>query len=412
MSTTTKDATPRALQERIAELERENERLSRELENRKQAQEFSNRKEKLYRMLAASLPNSAVFMVDRDFRYLLVDGPALQATGLCTQDMEGKTIRQIFDPETADRYEEFYQHAFAGGNFVWETHNYGRDYLNRSVPLFDEQKQIVGALALSYDITEQKQMESRLKESEYRFRTMADGTPVIIWVTDALGGIEFINKAYSEYFGVTLEAIKSIGWQLLLHPEDDIHYAEEYLSSHRQHRPFHAQARVLRQDKEWRWIESYAQPRFSEDGYFLGMVGSSLDITERVETEKHLRESEEKFRSAFENAAIGYAVTTPDGHFVDANAAYCNLTGYSLEELKHLQLFDLFHPDDFDENMLLLDKLVKLQIPDIVVENRYCRKDGQEVWVRKSISLVKNAEGSPQWFLALVEDLSNRKPPE
>jgi PAS domain S-box-containing protein len=408
MTPRAKDVPQRGLQERIDELERENSRLSRELENRRQTEAFSNRKEKLYRMLVANLPGSAVFMVDRDFRYLLVDGPALQAAGLCTGEMEGKTIREVFDPETADRYEELYRHAFAGENFAWESHKYGRDYMSHSAPLLDEQNRIIGALALSYDVTEQKQIESKLKESEYRFRTMADGTPIIIWVTDALGGIEFINKAYTEYFGVSLDEIKSIGWQLLIHP-DDIPYTEEYLACHRQHQPFHAQARVFHQDKEWRWVESYGQPRFSEDGYFLGMVGSSFDITERVEAEKTLRESEAKFRGAFENAAIGYAMTTPAGDFVDVNAAYCNLTGYSLQELKNLQLFDLIQSDDLEQNMLLFDKLLKLEISDFVLENRYRCKDGQEVRVRESVSLVKNAEGAPQWFLALVEDMSNRK---
>ena len=74
-----------------------------------------------------------------------------------------------------------------------------------------------------------------------------------------------------------------------------------------------------------------------------------------------------------------------------------------------MQFFDLIDREELDENLVLLDKLIKLEIPNFVSKNHYCRKDGKQVWVRKSISLVRNDEGIPQWFLALVEDLSGRQ---
>lgn len=262
---------------------------------------------------------------------------------------------------------------------------------------------------LSTELEERKRLEEILRESEYRFRSMADGTPVIIWVTNAAGNIEFINKAYAEFFGVTLAEVQSIGWQMLIHPDDQVGYVGEYLFCHQRHHPFHAQARIYRSDGKWRWIESYGQPRFSESGEYLGMAGSSLDITDRMEVEEALRESELKFHSAFDNAAIGFTMAAPDGRLMDMNEAYCRLTGYSRTELLGLDDFQLIHPRDAEKNIQLIGQLLANEIRSCVIEHRYVRKDGQPVWVRKSVSAVSNSNGEPRFIISLVEQLLGRK---
>lgn len=139
------------------------------------------------------------------------------------------------------------------------------------------------------DITERRQMEAALQESESRFRTMADGTPVIIWVTTPDGNIEFVNQAYTDYFGVTLEQVKTEGWQPLVHPEDSAGYVDVFIECSQQHRTFRAQCRVRRADGQWYWIDSHGQPRFSATGEFIGMVGSSFDITQRKQAEEAIK---------------------------------------------------------------------------------------------------------------------------
>jgi len=112
---------------------------------------------------------------------------------------------------------------------------------------------------------------------------------------------------------------------------------------------------------------------------------------------------------AFEQAAIGYAMTDPEGRFVDANPAYLRITGYTLEELKKLRLSDLIHPDDYQVNMRLIERQMADEIPPFVIENRYIRKDGGLVWVRKNVAWVLGAYGRPQWLLALVEDITHHR---
>ncbi|MFN8590554.1 MAG: ATP-binding protein [Thermomicrobiales bacterium] len=123
--------------------------------------------------------------------------------------------------------------------------------------------------------------EAALRESEARFRTMADETPVIIWATDAAGSIEFVNRAYAAFFGASEEEIRGPNWQVLLHPDDADAYLDAFLTALRDGKPFHAEARVRRADGTWRWIESFGGPRFGPSGEPIGMVGSSPDITDR-----------------------------------------------------------------------------------------------------------------------------------
>ena len=140
------------------------------------------------------------------------------------------------------------------------------------------------------------QAERKLRESEERFRIMADGCPTMMWVTDAEGGNQFINRAYREFCGTTYEQVEGGKWQVLIHPDDAPEYVGAFQRAVREHTPFRAEARVRRADGEWRWFGSYAEPRLSPGGEYLGHVGLSSDITERKQAEQALQSSEEKFR--------------------------------------------------------------------------------------------------------------------
>ena len=140
--------------------------------------------------------------------------------------------------------------------------------------------------------------ELALSESEERFRTMADGTPVIIWVTDAEGKIEFINRAYSDYFGITDGYTGNGGWHPLVHPDDRAGYVDVFLECLRSGLAFQAEARVRHQSGKWRWIVSFAQPLLSPDGRVVRMVGSSLDITDRKQAQAALERYTEQLRQS------------------------------------------------------------------------------------------------------------------
>lgn len=158
-------------------------------------------------------------------------------------------------------------------------------------------KEYGGAVISHSEITSRRKMEHVLRESEERFRIMADGTPVLMWVTDSQGRVEFVNRAYTEYFGIAKEVVQAEGWQPLGHPDDVAATTKSFMAALHNHQSYQGQIRVRRADGEWRWIESFGQPRFSSTGEFLGMAGSSLDITDRKLAESSLQATSDELRA-------------------------------------------------------------------------------------------------------------------
>jgi PAS domain S-box-containing protein len=152
----------------------------------------------------------------------------------------------------------------------------------------------VRTVGAELDVTDRHLADARLRDSEARFRTMADGAPVMIWAMDRYGAIEFVNKAFREFFGVTPERVHRDGWRGLLHPDDAARYLSAYDDAVAKRAQFRAQARVRHGSGDWRWIESHATPRIGLLGQFLGYIGVSPDVTVLVEAQNALREADQR----------------------------------------------------------------------------------------------------------------------
>ncbi|HEV2379356.1 MAG TPA: sigma 54-interacting transcriptional regulator [Terriglobia bacterium] len=133
------------------------------------------------------------------------------------------------------------------------------------------------------------------------------------------------------------------------------------------------------------------------------------DIPERKRTEEALRKSEERWRSVFENSAIGVALTDLNGRFLAANSVYQKMLGYGEEELRTLSFVDITHEDDREANWELATELLEGKRQQFQIEKRYRRKDGNLVWVRNNVSLVPGTETMPRFIMALSEDITERK---
>ena len=198
---------------------------------------------------------------------------------------------------------------------------------------------------IAKDITEQRLWEESLRESEERFRIMADSCPTIIWVTDAEGTNQLANRIHREFFGVDPAQWDCDRWALLLHPDDRSEYLGSFRRAVQERTPFRAEARVQRSDGEWRWIASYAEPRLSPTGEFLGHVGISPDITDRKQSEETLQRAKDAAEAANRSkseflANMSHEIRTPMNGVIGLTelALYTDLTteqrGY-LEDVKN-----------------------------------------------------------------------------
>jgi PAS domain S-box-containing protein len=172
------------------------------------------------------------------------------------------------------------------------------------------------------DITERKRSEEELHESENRFRVMADSFPTMMWVTNAKGETQFINRAYREFCGTTSEQVERDKWQLLIHPDDMAEYVGLFQRGMREHTPFKTEVRVRRADGEWRLIGSSAEPRLSPGGEYLGHVGLCADITQRKQAEQSLRDSREFAQSTIDALSSHVCVLNEEGTIIAVNQAW------------------------------------------------------------------------------------------
>jgi PAS domain S-box-containing protein len=150
-------------------------------------------------------------------------------------------------------------------------------------------------------------------------------------------------------------------------------------------------------------------PLFAADGALQSFIGTFTDITERKRAEARLRESEERFRATFEQAAVGIGDVGIDGRWLRVNQRLCEMLGYTREELLQRTVDDVSHPDDLVADLATARQMVAGEIAQYSREKRYVRKNGGLLWVNLTASLVRDPGGAPKYFIAVAEDITTRR---
>jgi PAS domain S-box-containing protein len=180
-----------------------------------------------------------------------------------------------------------------------------------------------------------------LRESELRFRHVADQAPVMIWMAGPDGGCEFVNKRWRDFTGLTLEQFQGTGWMKIVHPEDAERSVHEYQFNVQARRPFEDESRLRRSDGEYRWVLARGQPRYGANGEFLGYIGSALDVTDRRLQEAALKRSEARYRDVVESQIGCVCRFLPDATLTFVNSAYCRFQGKARLELLGANFIEL-----------------------------------------------------------------------
>ncbi|MBC1218896.1 PAS domain S-box protein [Nostoc sp. UCD121] len=156
------------------------------------------------------------------------------------------------------------------------------------------------------------------------------------------------------------------------------------------------------------WLGNY-YPVNNSMGETVGIGIILADVTAAKQTEVALRESEERFRAMFNQAAVGITLVALDGKFIQVNPALCEITGYSPEELMQITFEEITHPDDLAVDLENARRVLAKEISGYSLEKRYIRKDGSIVWVNLTSSAVWDTNGLPKYALGIIEDISERK---
>jgi len=264
-------------------------------------------------------------------------------------------VRDALEGKSGEFRSEFRVHTGDGGlRWVYGLGRVERDAAGNPVRMS----------GLNLDISARKAMEEALRESEKRFRVMADHVPLLIWVFDAVKNQLFVNRTFGEYFGVAAEDLPGDGWRDVVHPEDQERYAAVFAASVASLQEFRIEVRVRRSDGAWRWIESRGRPLLDQAGGYAGHVGASMDITDRrtaqaavaeltatlehrvEERTRELRESEARLRVMADSIPHLVWVAGPDGSIVFVNRRAVDYLGLPGQEDLGWDWVPLVHQDE------------------------------------------------------------------
>ncbi|QKQ76189.1 ATP-binding protein [Nostoc sp. TCL240-02] len=242
------------------------------------------------------------FVLDREWRYTFVNDRLAEVVGIQKEELLGRIIWEVFPDVAKSEYYTQVNRAIAQQTFVQFEYFYPawqRWFENRVYP-FGE-----GVSIFITEISDRKQAEKALRESEEQFRNMADNAPFMVWVTDSDSYCTYLSKSWYDYTGQSDETGLGFGWLNVVHPEDCDEVRNIFLEASKRCEAFRMEYRLHRKDGEYRWMIDAANPWFGVDGEFKGYIGSLIDITERKTAEAErdrLLELEQAARTEAETA--------------------------------------------------------------------------------------------------------------
>lgn len=265
-------------------------------------------------------------------------------------------------------------------------------------------------LAMVEDITDKKKAEEELRSSEERLRLAAQVGRMYAYSWDVTTDEVVRSPEYVNVLGVS-DQMRFTRQQLLeqLHPKD----RARWIASAGELTPNNPNSqityRVLRRDGSEIWLEKNARAFFDTNGRMLRVIGMVADVTERKLADEALSESEEKFRSVFRDAGVGMVIVSPEGRFLAANKAFCDVLGYTEDELLQKTVESVTYSEDWPPFSNMLQEALTERRGLQLFEKRCLHKSGRIVHTESSACLIRGREGEPRYFVGHVLDVTSRK---
>ena len=386
--------------------------IVRDITQRKITEEALRKSEEKFSKAFRTSPDSININRLSDGMYIEINSGFTDLTGYTWEDVRGKTSLEIsiwVNPEDRTRLVQGLREKGEVTNLdaAFQLKNGGVKECLMSAKTIEIDGEMC-ILSITRDITERKRVETAIRQSEEVLRFIIKYDPNAIAVFDNDLHYLAVSDRYLQDYNVQESNI--IGK----------HHYDVFPEMPQRWKDIHQ--RVLagsieqndddyfeRPDGSITYNRWECRPWYKVDGNIGGMISYTEVTTERKLAEKALIESEEKFRSIFENSLIGISVTDLDNNFIDGNPAILKMLGYSLEEYCHLNIKDISHPDDVEKDISLMEEETTGKRTSFSMMKRNIHKDGHTIWGYLTSSLVTDASGNPKYTIGMFEDITERK---
>lgn len=307
--------------------------------------------------------------------------------------------------EHNEKYDISYRGMSESGNYEW-FHTRG------STMKDSEGKPLLMSGTLS-NINATRELESELEQQQSFLDQVLKRSLAAMYFYDlSTQRNTFVNPEYTQLTGYTLEDLERKEQWELFHPEDRVRVQQHLsdIANHTKDQGHGIEYRFRHKDGSWRWFYSRdAVYSYDEQGGSERILGSFFDITELKQRENEIRQMAVEFAATFEQAGVGIAHVSQDGSFIKVNSRLGQILGRSREGLSHFNLREIVVSEDRKEFLLAFESLSKKQTHEFEQELRCMHSDGRHLWVHINVSRVQSAPDETFYYIAIVEDISERK---
>jgi diguanylate cyclase (GGDEF)-like protein/PAS domain S-box-containing protein len=262
------------------------------------------------------------------------------------------------------------------------------------------------------ELARQSQGLEALRDSERRFRTLILQLPIGVFMTDPQGQYLYFNERWCRLSGLTAEQATGLAWTQAVHPDDRDSVLRGWRQAVESGAEFVVDHRFLSPSGRETWLNTRIAPLLDRAGRVSGYLGANTDIAELKRAEETLRASEARFRSYFELPLLGIALTGPDKRWWEVNDRLCEMLGYRRTQLLGMSWAELTHPDDLATEIAWFERIMNRRIESYSLDKRFIRQDDSVLYASVSSRCVRRANGVADYFVTVVQDITERKQAE